>query len=69
MARPRIVFCFFLFYLVRSLAVHAGTINDLQLAAQEGSVDAQIELGDAYWRGQEVAQDFSKARYWYEKAA
>ena len=38
-------------------------------AAEEGTPSAQAELGDLYYTGLEVKEDFEKAFHWYSKAA
>jgi uncharacterized protein len=38
-------------------------------AAEQGHVDAQYNLGDAYYYGQGVPQDYAEAAWWYRKAA
>lgn len=40
-----------------------------QIAAELGNTDAQVDLGDMYYSGEEAAQSYEKANYWYEKAA
>ena len=41
----------------------------LQKAADAGNSDAMNNLGTLYAHGQGVAQDYGKAREWYQKAA
>ena len=38
-------------------------------AAKEGDANAQNNLGDCYYFGRGVQQDYAKAVYWYEKSA
>ena len=38
-------------------------------AAEQGSADAQDDLGDLYYSGQGVRQDYAQAAFWYRKAA
>jgi TPR repeat protein len=38
-------------------------------AAAQGHLGAQYKLGEMYYRGEGVKQDYQKAREWYEKAA
>jgi TPR repeat protein len=40
----------------------------LQQSASSGNAEAQRHLGDAYMNGRGVAQDYTQAREWYEKA-
>lgn len=40
-----------------------------QVAAELGNTDAQVDLGDFYYGGEETKQSYSQANYWYEKAA
>lgn len=44
-------------------------IANLIDAASYGDSAAQCQLGDAYFNGEGVAQDYEKAFEWYEKAA
>jgi hypothetical protein len=49
-----------------------GTINPtsrLEQSADEGSADAQDQLGALYNAGKGLPQDNDKAAYWYQKAA
>lgn len=43
-------------------------VSDLDLAVQ-GDVAAQWRLGQMYYKGEGVRQDYEKAAFWYEKAA
>ncbi|MCM7021334.1 hypothetical protein M8N43_07110 [Enterobacter asburiae] len=40
-----------------------------QVAAELGNTDAQVDLGDMYYSGEETPQSYEKANYWYEKAS
>ncbi|MCZ7837065.1 tetratricopeptide repeat protein [Atlantibacter hermannii] len=37
-----------------------------QIAAELGNTDAQVDLGDMYYYGEETFQSYDKANYWYE---
>ena len=37
--------------------------------AEQGDPSAQFSLGNSYYKGQDVPQDFFKAAYWYQQAA
>lgn len=41
----------------------------LRRAAEQGNADAQYNLGDCYYYGEGVAQDYAQAVYWYRQAA
>ncbi|MEI9902941.1 MAG: tetratricopeptide repeat protein [Asticcacaulis sp.] len=41
----------------------------LQTAAAGGDARAQLELGDDYYTGRDVDQDYAQALSWYQKAA
>ncbi len=41
----------------------------MRSAAEQGNIQSEIALGDAYFRGQGIQQDTAQAAYWYEKAA
>jgi TPR repeat protein len=38
-------------------------------SAEQGDANSQHELGMLYVKGERVGQDFSQARFWFEKAA
>ena len=44
-------------------------IPHIQAGAERGSIQQEIELGNAYLVGRGVARDEKQAAYWYEKAA
>lgn len=44
-------------------------IIHVQHAAEQGNSEAQYELGSMYFSGRNIAQDYSKAVYWYQKSA
>jgi TPR repeat protein len=44
-------------------------IDRLRSAAELGSVDSEMALGNMYFKGSGVDQDNARAAYWYEKAA
>jgi Caspase domain/Sel1 repeat len=44
-------------------------VTALEQAADKGDASAMGSLGDLYYKGEGVAQDYAKAREWYEKAA
>ena len=48
---------------------YTETFKCLQKVAEQGNVDAQINLGLMYEYGQGVKQDYFKAFEWYQKAA
>jgi len=43
-------------------------IDELQQKAKENDVNAQYELGLAYYRGVYVSKNIEKSNYWFEKA-
>lgn len=45
------------------------SISDLRSAAERGDAEAQYELGNAYYYGKGVPQDYKEAQVWYGKAA
>lgn len=44
-------------------------LSSLENAAAWGDADSQVKLGMKYYMGQDVKQDYQKAREWFEKAA
>ena len=47
----------------------SSNLLDIETAAVQGDVDAQIKLGNMYYHGEGVEQDHTKAMVWYRKAA
>lgn len=45
------------------------SIESLISLAKKGDVEAQFKLGNKYYNGEGVNQDYSQAVYWYRKAA
>ncbi|MCY4205815.1 MAG: EH signature domain-containing protein, partial [Bacteroidetes bacterium] len=46
-----------------------SAIVTLTSAAKRGNVEAQYDLGSAYWTGEGLKQDHTKAIHWWRKAA
>ena len=44
-------------------------VDELSKKAEQGDVEAQVELGDMYYFGEYAEQDYKKAFEWYTKAA
>ena len=44
-------------------------LREFTPTAKQGVAEAQYNLGVLYEKGQDVLQDFARARQWYEKAA
>ena len=42
--------------------------DETSALAMAGNADAQNELGEIYYRGENVAQDFNQAAYWFREA-
>jgi TPR repeat protein len=53
----------------QSCEISPSAIKNLELSAQKGDREAQLNLGLAYFHGILVEKDISRARTWYEKAA
>ncbi|MEX2516606.1 MAG: tetratricopeptide repeat protein, partial [Gammaproteobacteria bacterium] len=47
----------------------ADTLQALQREAVRGNPVAQTRLGDKYFRGEDIAQDYDRALLWYRRAA
>ena len=45
-----------------------SSIDSMIKSAKNGDLTAQYRLGDAYFRGNGIGQDYKQAKYWYEKA-
>ena len=52
-----------------ALASATQSIQELQAMAKAGGVKAQVNLGNAYFNGTGIAQNYRKAFYWFEQAA
>ena len=48
--------------------MNVDEIKNLEKLAEEGNCNAQYELGCLYYQGNEVAQDYGKARWYFENA-
>ena len=59
----------FLVAAMLSVSAMALDFNQIQRAASQGDVDAQLQLGAIYYQGEGVRQDYSKSAQWFEKAA
>jgi TPR repeat protein len=46
-----------------------GEIDELIFKAEQGQVEAQFKLGDAYYFGKGNEKNLEQAFFWYEKAA
>jgi TPR repeat protein len=44
-------------------------IQNYKKAAEQGDATAQNNLGDCYYKGEGIEQDYEQAVYWYKKAA
>lgn len=51
------------------LSMQAQTIDELKAKAEQGLAEAQNKLGDCYYNGEGLAQDYIEAVKWYRKAA
>lgn len=49
--------------------VARSEFEKIRQKAEEGSVNAQVDLGSMYWNGNGIKQDEFAAVYWYRKAA
>jgi uncharacterized protein len=47
----------------------SSNLQQIRAAAQQGDAEAQYELGNAYYYGKGVPQDYKEAQMWYDKAA
>lgn len=52
-----------------AMVVENDEVHALKLSAEQGDSDAQLNLGLTYLIGDDVEQDFSKARLWLQMAA
>ena len=62
------VFLFAGFLLLPSLP-RAGEVDQLQTRAKLGEIKAQVQLGEKYFRGEGVPQNYTEAYRWFTKAA
>ena len=63
---PQIIVALFLIWATPSIA---QTLSETRKAADQGDVQAQLNLGFSYLVGQGVKQDYAEALKWYRKAA
>ncbi|GHT48462.1 hypothetical protein AGMMS49936_10950 [Endomicrobiia bacterium] len=45
------------------------TSDQIKINAEQGDAEAQYDLGEMYYNGERVKQDYKKAFYWFKKAA
>jgi len=57
------------FFLLAPSTSPAGKIDDLVSKAEMGQVEAQLQLGDAYYAGKGTRKDMEQAFLWYTQAA
>ena len=48
---------------------YAESVQEIIASAQKGNTDAQNKLGNMYYDGKGVAQDYNESLRWYKKAA
>ena len=58
-----------LFLLLCSVRVWGAEFKDTLKAAKQGDINAQFDIGFAYYAGRIISKDYEKADYWYKKAA
>ena len=46
-----------------------ASVSSLKKSAEQGDAEAQFELGEMYYNGYDVAQDYKQAFSWYKKSA
>ena len=72
--------CFLILAVLQSYLSHSqireyiGNINESELKtlrqkAEKGNAEAQLELGNRYYKGYGVARDYKKSVYWTKKSA
>jgi len=47
----------------------SSDLTQIRAAAQQGDPEAQYQLGNAYYYGKGVPQDYKEAQMWYDKSA
>ena len=57
------------FLLLGAAVAHASELDELRKAAKQGDMVAQKNLGDAYYNGKGVSQDYKEGVKWWRKAA
>jgi TPR repeat protein len=65
----RLVILGFFFIMTLTTGLMAAPLDDLMLEAEGGAAEAQVKLAFAFLTGQGIKNDYSKALYWYQKAA
>src|ERR1017187_1417164 len=69
LAAKLLVVCVIVDYYPHTGHASVPDVQQLQVKAQKGFVAQQIELAEAYFTGEGVAQDAKQAAYWFQKAA
>ncbi len=44
-------------------------MQELEVLAERGDAQAQFPLGWCYYTGEDIAQDYQQAFYWFKKSA
>ena len=63
-----VLFCTFIFLLLPK-ASFAARIDELSIMAEQGQVEAQFTLAEAFYLGRGTGKNLQQALFWYEKAA
>jgi TPR repeat protein len=69
LAAKLLVVCVIVDYYPHTGHASVPDVQQLQVKAQKGFIAQQIELAEAYFTGEGVAQDVKQAAYWFQKAA
>ncbi len=69
LATKLLVVCVIVDYYPHTGHASVPDVQQLQIKAQKGFVAQQIELAEAYFTGEGVAEDAKQAAYWFQKAA
>ena len=54
---------------VQAQAPEISKVENLKILAEQGDAEAQFNLGNIYYTGEGVTQDYELAFEWYQKAA
>ena len=63
-----VLFCTFIFLFLPKVSF-AARIDELSIMAEQGQVEAQFTLAEAFYLGRGTGKNLQQALFWYEKAA
>ena len=57
------------FFMYKYFNRQENHLGELHSQAKRGSVDAQYKLAEHYFKGEDIPQNYKKAKSWFKKSA